>query len=258
MKERWFHAFRDDPQRAIVDIINGRAGGSHSVRLDIPELLRLWFPPNLADERERLDGALLAWLVEMRENHTSHVKRLGFSVYSKRVADVLIALQLLDLPRVRREIRDNVDAWLRWLLPLRLAPECDPALECHRLLTHDQPDDRHMSTWLELAADGRSEHLTVGLAGLQRLPNGDGAKRNHALMLQGLLHHTVANFQVAHEALMFFNREFGALRGLHSRGPRHWEHVLEESLLLFQRQERSNLARSLAKELRGRLPEKSD
>lgn len=256
MSVRWFHAFRDNPQMAVADLFNGRAGVGSNMRLDIPELLHLWFPPNLADERALLDDALLAWLVEMWEGYTSEVEDLGFSVYSKRVAEVLIALQLLDLPQARGKIRANADAWLRWLSPLRLAPERDPALECHRLLTHDQPDSRHTATWLLLAADGRSEYLTVALAGLQRLPNGGDSRKNQVLMLQGLLHHAIVIFHEVNGALKFFNRQFGALRGLYPRGPQHWQHVFEESLPRFQRQAPSKLAIDLAKELRSRQPAK--
>lgn len=252
MNARWFRAFSDNPQVAVKDLFNGRAGVGSSMRLEVPELLRLWFPPDLTEERAQLDRALHDWLVEMRESYTSQVERLGFSVFSKRIVDALIALQLLDLPQARDEIRDGVDAWLRWLSPLRLAPERDPALECHRLLTHGQPDSRHAATWLRLAADRRSEYLTVALAGLGLLPNDGDASKNQALMLQALLRHATTKFHEASGALKFFNREFGALRGLYPRAPGHWRHVLEESLPEFQRQAPSKLAIELAKELQER------
>lgn len=134
MSDRWLAAFRQDPQKAVSDLFGGRAGAGATMRLDVPELLRMWFPPNSAVDRAQLDDALLAWLVEMRESYTSQVERLGFSVYVKRVADALVALQLLDLPQARDEIRKEVDDWLRWLTPLRLGSARDPALECYRLL----------------------------------------------------------------------------------------------------------------------------
>lgn len=170
MSDRWLAAFRQDPQKAVSDLFTGRAGVSTSMRLDVPELLHMWFPPNSAEERAQLDDALLAWLVEMRDGYTSQVARLGFSVYGKRVGDALVALQLLDLPRARGEIRKEVDDWLRWLTPLRLGSARDPALECYRLLTHGQPDTRHTPTWLRLAADGRPEYLTVALTGCGGCP----------------------------------------------------------------------------------------
>ena len=254
MSNRWLQAFRQDPKMAIADLFTGRAGVGSSMRLDVPELLHMWFPPTLVEERAQLDKALLAWLTEAWESYASQVERLGFSVYGKRVGDALIALQLLDLPQARDEIRENMDAWLRWLSPLRLAPERDPALECLRLLTHGQPDTRHTATWLRLAADRRAEYLTVALAGLQRLPNDDDARRNQVLMLQALLRHATRRFHEVNGARRFFNRRFGALRGLYPRGPQHWYGVLEDALPRFQKESPSQLAKELVDELQTRTP----
>ena len=137
MTNPWFEAFRRGPEKAVADLFSGRAGVGSSMRLDTPELLYQAFPPTLADERAQLDDALLSWLHSMRQDYASQVKRLGFPAYGKRVGDCLIALQLLDLPEAKSRMRADLGAWLRWLLPLRLAPERDPALECFRLLTRD-------------------------------------------------------------------------------------------------------------------------
>ena len=256
MSDRWFAAFRQDPQSAVADLFSVRTGVGSSLRLDVPELLRLRFPPNLAEERRQLDSALLAWLLEMRESYSSQVERLGYSVYGKRVGDALIALQLLDLPQARGEIRENMDAWLRWLSPLRLAPERDPALECLRLLTQGQPDTRHTATWLRLAVDRRSEYLTVALTGLQLLPNGGDPWKNQVLMLQALLCHATTTFHEVNGALKAFNRRFGALRGLYPRASQHWHDVLEEALPRFQHQVSAPLSKDLVDELRKRQPAK--
>ena len=208
MIDRWFEAFRSAPEQAVADLFSGRAGVASGFRLDVPDLLYQAFPQHRASERKELDKALLSWLLGMREHYSAQVKRLGFPVYGKRVGDALIALQLLDLPEARRQIRADLDAWLRWLLPLRLAPERDPALECFRLLTRGQPDAGHTAMWLRLAADPRPEYLTVSLAGLQSLPNQHNAQTNQTLMLRALLRHAV---QINHEvgaACAFFNRRF--------------------------------------------------
>ena len=250
MSDSWFETFRDGPDQAVAALFNGRAGVGSSLRLDLPELLYQAFPPNRTGERTQLDDALGRWLIDMRESYEDQVERLGFPVYGKRLCDALTALQLLDLPRTRDLIRDDLNAWLRWLVPLRWAPERDPALECLRLLTRSQPDARHTALWLRLATDPRPEYLTVALAGLQSQPNQGDAQMSQMLMLQALLRHAV---KVRHEvsaARRFFNRDFAALRGLFPRAPRHWNQSLDEALHGFVESVPERMATELAGALR--------
>ena len=39
MSDRWFEAFRRDPEKAVADLFSGRAGLGSGMRLDVPELL---------------------------------------------------------------------------------------------------------------------------------------------------------------------------------------------------------------------------
>lgn len=249
MKDRWFEGFHHDAREAVSDLFSGRAGVAFETRLDVPELLCRWFPKTLEDDRSRLDDALLWWLREMQEDYTSEVGRIGFISYGKRIGDALIALQLLDLPQARSAIRTDLAAWLRWLSPLRLAPERDPALECYQLLTQGQPDAGHIAMWLRLAADGRAEYLTVALAGLRRLPNDGDARQNQVLMLQALLRHAAVYSHDTGGAYHFFNRRYMAVRGLFPRAPTHWKGVLEDALHGFEHVE-SPVATDLAAHLR--------
>ena len=250
MSDPWLEAFRCDPNRAIADLFSGRFGACSALRLDVPEFLYQQFPTNMANERAQLDDALGSWLSNMREGYASQVKRLGFSVYGKRVGDALIALQLLDLPRTKGRIHADTGAWLRWLSPLRLAPERDPGLECFRLLTRGQPDARRTALWLRLATDPRPGYLTVALAGLRLLPNQGNARKNQVLMLQALLRHAVKIHHEASEASTFFNRHFAAQRGLFPRGPQHWSQILDEALDGFLEHTKEPIARELADALR--------
>jgi hypothetical protein len=140
MIDRWLDQFDADPRQAVADLFSGRAGIGSGLRMEVPDLLLQAFPdrPELADDRQRLDDALRAWLDEMRRDYAVQVQRLGFAVYAKRLSDALVAVQLLGLARTRHHIRERRDAWLRWLVPLRLGADRDPALECWRLLTEGQ------------------------------------------------------------------------------------------------------------------------
>ena len=248
----WIEVFRGDPDRAVDDLFSGRAGVGSNLRLDIPEFLYQTFPPSLTDERKLLDVALSSWLANMREDYADQVARLGFPVYGKRLGDALIALQLLDLPETRRRVRADVDTWLRWLAPLRLAPERDPALECRRLLTRGQPDARHTAMWLRLASDRRPEYLTVALVGLRLLPIQDDARTNQRLMLQALLRHAVIARPDVATARALFNQRFAGLRGLFPRSPAHWDRILLEALDAFVESTQERMGRELARVLRER------
>ena len=254
MKDRWFKALREDPRQAVSDLFSGRAGVAFETRLDVPELLCRWFPKDLEDDRSRLDDALLWWLCEMRRSDPSALDRMAFAVYSKRVCDALITLQLLDLPRARDAIRNDLAAWLRWLSPLRLASERDPALECCRLLTQGQRETGHMAMWFRLAEDRRPEYLTVALVGLRRLPNDGDPRQNQMLMLQALFRHAVVRFTDVDGARRFFNRRFAAVRGLYPRAPAHWKGVLADALHGLDHVE--GLAGDLATHLREKRPAK--
>ena len=257
MSDPWLEAFRSDPRRAVADLFSGRADPGSDLRLDVPESLYRRFPANMVNERAQLDDALGFWLSGMRTDYVSQVERLGFSVYGKRVGDALVALQLLDLPRTRDRIHADMGAWLRWLSPLRLAPERDPGLECFRLMTRGQPDARRTALWLRLAADPRPEYLTVALAGLRMLPNQGNARKNHALTLQALLRHAVKIHRHADEASVFFNRCFAAQRGLFPCSPQHWNGVLNEALDGFLEHAGEPIAKELAHALRTNLRAKN-
>ncbi len=251
MIERWIkEEFSHEPVTAVDDLISGRAGVGSNLRLDLPELLYQAFPKKLTNERAQLNTALLTWMCGMREHYAEQVKHLGFSVYGKRVCDVLIALQLLDLPEAIHEIRAELTTWLNWLEPLRLAPERDPALECLRLLTREQRDARHAALWLRLAVDPRPEYLTVALAGLQLLPNQGNAQTNHKLMLQALLRHAVRTEDDANAAHTFFSEHFAALRGFFPRDYQHWRQVLGDALDGFLEHTQEQAAKKLADTLR--------
>ncbi len=256
MIDRWLSAFAADPQTAVNDLFSGRAGLGSGMRLDVPEILYQEFPavPELQDARQKLDAALFAWFAAMRNEYSRQISRLGFGVYSKRLCDCLIAVQLLNLPMFPYQLRQGLDSWLRWLAPLRLAPECDPRLECWRLIARHQEDAGHTAAWLRLAGDTRSEYLAVALLGLQGCPN--DAQSNQVLMLTALLLHESACWPSGAEANAHFKRRYAALRGLgpYPRGPQHWQQNLEAALTVFQHLGKNKTA----KELHQILSEKSE
>lgn len=248
MMQRWRESFANDPDQAVADLFSGRAGVGAAFRRDVPEILYHEFPdlPEFAAARDKLDDALLAWLDGMRTDYRRQVARLDHGVYALRICEALGALQLLNLPHSIHHIREVHVAWLRWLAPLRLAPERDPALESWRLLSLRQPDHATPAPWLRLAADARDEYLAVALVGLQRLPLAD-LKQNQTLMLAALLQHC-AGSGTPDQSTAEFKRQFAALRGRYPRGPEHWQGVLDTAIAAA---ESNNLPSRLAQLIEG-------
>ena len=249
MIERWKESFRQNPEKAVSDLFSGRAGLGSSLRRDLPEILFHAFPDeaDLATDREHLDTALLSWLNSMRTNYQGEVARLDFGVYSKRLCDALRALQLLDLPRSIQHIREVQPAWMRWLAPLRIAPERDPALECWRLLSQRQEENANPAPWLQLASDGRPEYLTVALVGLQR-PT--ATKERQVMMVAALFHHYALAPNDTRSNLSNFNRHLAALRGRFPRGPSHWQEVLDAALTVLEDHPNSAASTQLLQQIR--------
>ena len=246
---QWYDAFMRDPNQAVADLFSGRGGVGSSLRLDIPELLYQEFPdtPEFSQPRQALDNALWHWLSAMRRDYAAQVKRLGYGVYSKRLCDALVSVQLLDLPISAYNLREMLSSWLNWLTPLRLAPERDPALEYWRVLTHRQAENASPAPWLQLAADPRPEYLSVALVGLQRLPNNHDAERNQQTQLLALLQHAVL-LPDSGQAYRFFNRHYAALRAIYPAGPEHWQTLLDTVSDAFKA--KTTIAKDLLEKLR--------
>lgn len=248
MTDAWRKSFLEKPSDALSTLFSG-GGKGVAFRLDTPEFLRQEFADSTADARSLLDQALYEWLCDMRAQYADRVGDLGHGVYTKRVVDAFIALQLTKLPTTREGIRASLDAWLSWLRPLRIAPERDPALECWRLMAIGQTNTNHKSDWLRLAGDGRAEYLNVGLRGLAALPNQDDAWLNQTLLLQALFRHAVAVYTEPTGARRFFNRRFASIRARYPRSEPHWRGVLK-GVLDSNEYDSSGLARELDRQLR--------
>lgn len=233
MIERWRELFERDAVRAVADLFSGRAALGASMRLDVPEILHYEFPekPEQQARREALDGALLNWLSDMRSNYQREVRRLDFAVYARRLCDGLQAVHLLDLPRSTFQLRELQDSWLRFLKPLRIAPERDPALELWRVLTRRQSSASNLAIWQMLATDSRPEYLDVALLGLQLLPLQDKADVQRQ-MLRALMIHYMSLSGSPTNAVARYRQHLAALQVLYPRGSVHWaglEQQLEEA-----------------------------
>lgn len=242
---RWLSTFDTHSQKAVNDLFSGRAGLGSSPWMNIPELLWQEFPcvSEFVERRTQLDEALFAWFTAMRKDYTRQIDRLGFAVYSKNICDCLISIQLLDLPMFPYQLRQNLDDWLRWLTPLRLAPERDPALECWRLLGRQQEERSFIPAWLRLASDGRPEYLDVALFGLQ----GCYDKNKQVLMLLALMIYESVCYTSGAEANSHFKKQYATLRGLYSLNQQIWQQNLQAALAMFNKRAQGKTASELYK-----------
>ncbi len=235
MIEEWLDQFLDNPQKSISHLFSGRAGLGTYMRLDTPEFLYLVFtgPDVNTDHVSRLDEALLDWLVAMKRDYATQVKSLGFNIYSKRICDALTTINLMGLSHAREEIRNDIDAWLRDLAPLRFGSDRDPALDCWRLLTAGQLKNANPTVWLKLASDPRAEYLRVALLGLANIPYSHDTRQNQIWLVIAILTHAVIRFGDPNGAKSWFNREMAALRGRYPRSPQHWKTIIHDAIRDF-------------------------
>ena len=232
MLKRWRDAFARDPQRAVTDLISGRAGLGGAVRLGVPEFLAQEFGGSTEGDsqalvkRDALDTTLLDWLQQMVDGDApAQIRRLGAQVYARRLCDALVAVQWLVLPKALADLRTRREWWFDRLYPWRLSSARDPGLELRRALTLEQQDQSLLSLWLRLADDPRDEYYAVALAGLQGMPEaGDGAAiQQHCL--HAALRHAALKVDIG-QARSEFNHEYAALRARYPRPPAQWESTL--------------------------------
>ena len=252
MTDHWVDEFLKSPSENLSALFAGREIGAAS-SLETPEFLQQAFADRSESDRLALDDALYEWLDEMRTHYSDRVRELGSSVYTKRVVDALIALQLTQLSSTREKIRSSLNHWLVWLRPLRTAPERDPALECWRLMAIGQTDTNHASDWLRLTGEGRAEYLNVGLRGIFALPNEGNAQINQTLALRALFQYAVSKFPESKGAQRFFRRRYSAVRVRYPRAEEHWRRLLKlvlESTEYDENERASSLRQLLQTEYR--------
>ena len=232
MLKRWRESFTRDAQRAVADLISGRAALGGAVRLGVPEFLAQEFGaseeiyPQTRAGREALDAALLGWLQQMVGDETpSQVQRLGAPVYARRLCDALVAVQWLELPQALNDLRERREWWFDRLYPWRLSSARDPGLELRRSLTLGQRDQSLLSLWLRMADDPRDEYYAVALAGLQGMPEaGDGAAI-HQHCLHAALRHAALKGEIG-QVRRVFKDEYAALQARYPRAPAQWKVAL--------------------------------
>ena len=127
MFEDWLASLRQDPNRAVSDLFTGRAAVASTSRLGIPQILRQLFPAQRVEDQQKLDEALLVWLLRMREEQAVQVEQLGKSAFAYQLVEALSVILLMDLPHCREHIRAHLEAWLQWLTLLRVSPDRDPS-----------------------------------------------------------------------------------------------------------------------------------
>ena len=259
----WHDGFDRDPQRALADLISGRAALGSVARVGVPEFLAQEFggtvsvldqdyPAEQTARAQRfrwLDEALLGWLRQMvGEAASAQVRRLGAEVYARRLCDALVAVQWLALPGSLGDLRERREWWYELLLPWRMSSARDPALELRRALTLGQIDQSLLSLWLRLADDPRDEYFAVALAGLQGLPEaGDGAAiQQHCL--HALLRHAALQPD-AGQARSAFHREYAVLRARYPRTPSQWDATLRRVLAVVEHGLRGRVGRHLRDDL---------
>lgn len=231
----WLDELLADPQRAVSDLFSGRADKYPYARQRDAEFLRQVLPQREGLEREYdvLESGLLNWLVERRREDWKARTRLGLSAYVMALIEALAAVQMLELPRVAQALREQHNAYLRWLEPLRMGRAADPALELWRSHALLPGDHRFLPQWMRFCIEAKNTrpetYLTVALQGLRELPNHGDATLNLRYILRGLAERYLAN-RANDGADKEFKFNLSALRGAYQRPPQDWREWWDDAL----------------------------
>lgn len=178
---------------------------------------------------------------------------LTSTVYAAQLVEAISSIYFVDLPISREHIRRNLDDWLQWLTPLRVASERDPALACWRVICDDQRDRSFIPMWLCLADDPRREYLAVAWVGLKFLPNDeDGCQNSRHIAHAAMLHSAAAANGKLQIALDSCCRDLSALRGKFPGTPDDWDKVLLDATNDVIKH-KSGIYKKLAQKLRPEL-----
>jgi len=251
----WLDELLADPQRAVSDLFSGRADKYPYARQRDAEFLRQVLPQREGLEREydALEIGLLDWLVARRREDWKARTRLGLPVYVIALIEALSAVQMLELNRVAYALREQHNAYLRWLEPLRMGRAADPALELWRSHALLPGDKRFLPQWMRFCIEAKNTrpetYLTVALQGLRELPNQGDAALNLRYILRGLAERYLAN-RANDGADKEFKFNFSALRGAYQRPPQDWRDWWDDAL--------NGLTRDEADAVRDLLDEKAE
>lgn len=235
----WLDALLADPVRAVADLLSGRADKYPYARLRDAEFLHQVLPTRAGLEQEysSLENGLLTWFAERRREDWRARTRLGLPAYVMALIEALSAVQMLELSRVAETLREQHNAYLRWLEPLRLGRAADPALELWRSHALLPDDNRFLPQWMRFCIEADNTrpatYLTVALQGLRELPNNGDVALNLRYILRGLAERYLANLHrdKIDEEIKF---HFSALRGAYPylNTPNTWHELWNNQVLI--------------------------
>lgn len=238
----WLDTLLADPEQAVADLFSGRTDKYPYARLSDAEFLLRVLPSRdgLEQEYDKLEDGLLAWFMARRREDWRARTRLGLPAYVMALIDALSAVQMLELGRVAHALREQHNAYLRWLEPLRLGRAADPALELWRSHALLSDDHRFLPQWMRFCIEADNTrpvtYLTVALQGLRELPNQGDAALNLRYILRGLAERYLAN-RDSDGTDKEFKSNLAALRGAYLYAPEKWRVWWDDALTGLTRDE---------------------
>lgn len=209
--QRWADELRQNPERAVCDLLRGAADIGTFERAAPHEFLlailprdsrilsrRLLGEPSSnvsvsepgADLPDYLDTGLSAWLRTQREAAKPPARKLG--AYAAQLCEALQWPLYFSLPQTRAALQSERILWLQWLRSLTLSAYRDPEYDYWQVLAVQQADDGLQLFWHAFVTEaGRTRsarYLDLGLLALARLPlSEEDSLRNLRLQVQALV-----------------------------------------------------------------------
>ncbi|MDI9333448.1 MAG: tetratricopeptide repeat protein [Cytophagales bacterium] len=238
----WLLDFAAQPRAALDRLWSGRANRHPLARLSLSEFVENVLPDDAA-WRDLFDNAMRQWLNARRQDTAQTRLQIGLNRYTEELCEALACVHTLPLKRCAHELREQQQAYLRWLPPLTLSSARDPFLEYLHVLALLPGEDAAASLpqWFKLVCQSgsssqyaeREAYLTIGLRALRRLPNGQDDRYNQRVVLTALAWRAVKHYFPEHhrsEVLQDFVQLWRRNQSLYPSDPQYWRELEDDVL----------------------------
>lgn len=235
----WIAEFKDSPEAALNDLLQGCADISPYERVEAVDILEMFFSgfDSTHEFRKNLDLSLCSWLKKRyRDNPEVRLQR-GLNCYVYELIQGFSTVYRLRLPTTADYLSKHFVEFQRWLEPLYIDTSRDAGGELWRIMALMQKDRRRLNHWYRLCEEaGKTfpeNYLSIGLLGLRLLPEDNKGAKSSGLskeLMVGLFKWGSGLEKNNETDKQNFILNIRTIRSMFPRTPEEWRELMEPLL----------------------------